>query len=87
MKYAVIQKEYLILNLFVNKYNWKDIKFPTHSKDWKKFKQNNKTIALNILFVRYNTKQMRPVYISKYNHEHDNQVILLMITNNDEHSD
>ena len=39
-------------------------------------------IALNILFVPYNTKQIRPAYISKYNHKGDNQVILLMITDN-----
>ena len=49
----------------------------------KKNEQNNKTIALNILFVPYNTKQIRPAYISKYNHERDYQVILLMITDND----
>ena len=35
---------------FINQYNWKDIDFPSHSKDWKKFEQN-KTIALNILHV------------------------------------
>ena len=64
--------------------NWKDIEFPSHSKDWKKFKQNNKTIALNILFVPQNTKQIRQTYISKYNHERDNQVILLMITDHGE---
>ena len=60
------------------------IEFPSHSKDWKKFEQNNKTIALNILFVPYNTKQIRPAYISKYNHERDNHVVLLMITNDNE---
>ena len=65
---------------FINNYNWKDIEFSSHSKDWKKFEQNNNTIALNILFVPYNTKQIRPAYISKYNHKRDNQVILLMIT-------
>ena len=65
---------------FINTYNWKDIKFPSHSNDWKKFEQNNKTIALNILFVPYNTKQMRQAYISKYNSKLDSQVILLMIT-------
>ena len=54
---------------FSDKYNWKDLEFPSHSKDWKKFEQNNKTIALNILYVPYNTKQIRPTYISKYNHE------------------
>ena len=41
---------------FINNYNWKDIKFPSHSKNYKRFEQNNKTIALNILFVPYNTK-------------------------------
>ena len=56
--------------------------FPSYSKDWKNFKQNNKTIALNILFLLYNTKQIRPAYISKYNFKRDNQVNLLMITDN-----
>ena len=71
-----------IINIspFINNYNWKDIEFPSNSKDWKKFEQNNKTIALNILFVPYNTKQMRQAYISKYNSKLDSQVILLMIT-------
>ena len=64
----------------VNNYNWKDIEFPSHSKDWRKFEHNNKTIALNILYVPYNTKQIKQAYISKYNNEHDNQVNLLMIT-------
>ena len=36
---------------FIDQYNWKEIDFPSHSKDWKKFEQNNKTIALNILFA------------------------------------
>ena len=68
---------------FINTYNWKDIKFPSHSNDWKKFKQNNKTIALNIIFEPYNTKQIRPADISKYNYKRDNQVVLLMITDNE----
>ena len=28
----------------------------------------------------YNTEEIRPAYISKYDHKRDNQVILLMIT-------
>ena len=48
-----------------DQYNWKGIEFPSHSKDWKKFEQNNNTIALNILYVPYNTEQ---TYISKYIH-------------------
>ena len=57
------------LKPFNDNYNWKDLEFPSHSKDWKKFEQNNKIIALNILFVPYNSKQIRPAYISKYNHK------------------
>ena len=44
------------LKSFINNYNWKDIEFPSHSKDRRKFEQNNKTIALNILYVSYNIK-------------------------------
>ena len=68
------------LRSFINNYSWKDIQFPSHLKDWRKFEQNNKTIALNILYVPYNTKQIRQAYISKYNNEPDNQVNLLMNT-------
>ena len=39
------------LRSFINNYSWKDIQFPSHLKDWRKFEQNNKTIALNILYV------------------------------------
>ena len=70
------------LKTFINNYNWKGTEFPSHSKDLKKFEQNSKTIALNILYVPYNTKQIIPEFISKYNHKRDNQVILLMITDN-----
>ena len=68
------------LKPFINNYNWKDIEFPSHSKDWRKFECNNKTIALNILYVPHNTKQIRQAYISKYNNGRDNQVNLVMIT-------
>ena len=50
-------------------------------RDWKKFEQNNKKIAFNILFVPYTTEEIRITYKSKYNHERKNRVILLMITN------
>ena len=68
------------LEPFINKYNWKDIEFPSHSKDWRKFECNNETIVSNILYVPYNTKEIRQAYISKHNDERDNQVNLLMIT-------
>ena len=44
---------------FINNYNWKDIEFPSHSKDWRKFECNNKAIALNILYVPYKTEEIR----------------------------
>ena len=68
------------LKPFINNYNWKDIEFPSHSKDWRKFECNNKAIALNTLYVPYNTKEIREAYISEHNDEHNNQVDLLMIT-------
>ena len=40
---------------------------------------NYKSIALNILFVPYNTENTRPAYKSKDNFKRENQVILLMI--------
>ena len=66
--------------LFINNYNWKDIEFPSHSKDWRKFECNNKAIALNILYVPYKTKEIRQAYISEHNDKRNNQVNLLMIT-------
>ena len=68
------------LKRFINRYDWKDTNFPSHKEDWTTFEKNNKSIALNILHVPYNTKQIRPSCISKYNCGRENQVILLMIT-------
>ena len=75
-----IQKEYQKTKPFVNQHNWKDIDFPSHQKYWKKFEKNNATIALDILFVPYNTKEIRAAYKSKNNNGRENEVILLMIT-------
>ena len=68
------------LEAFINNYNWKDIEFPSHSEDWRKFECNNKAIALNILYVLYNTKEIRQAYIPEHNNERNNQANLLMIT-------
>ena len=65
---------------FIDQYDWKEIDFPSTGKDWKKFESNNKSIALNILYVPYNTEKIRHAYKSKYNSTRQNQVILLMIT-------
>ena len=65
---------------YINQGNWKDIKFPSDKEDWKTFQQNNKEIALNILFMPHNKEEIWPAYISEHNHKRKNQVILLMIT-------
>ena len=65
---------------FIEQYNWKEIDFPSHKKDWRKFELNNKSIALNVLHVRYNTEKIRNAYKSKYNLKRENEVVLLMIT-------
>ena len=36
---------------FIDQYNWKEINFPSHEKDWKRFESINELIALNILYV------------------------------------
>ena len=66
---------------FINNYKWNDINFPATKKDSNKFEVNNKNIALNILYVPYNTKKIEIAYKSKYNLIRDNQIILLMISN------
>ena len=64
---------------FIEKHNWEEIDFPSTSKDWKKFECNNE-IALNILYVPYNTKKINIAYKSKNNLTQKRQIILLMIS-------
>ena len=86
------------LRPFIDNYDWTEIEFPAHSKDWRKFECNNKTIALNVLCVSYNdrqeevndegnefdgTKYIRHAYTSKHNKKRDTQVNLLMIENDE----
>ena len=52
---------------FIDQYNWEGIDFPAGIKDWKKFERNNKTIALNILYIPPNTKTINLACKSKYN--------------------
>ena len=68
------------IKLFIEEYNWKDIDFPSTSKDWKKFELNNE-VALNIFYVPHNTKKIEIAYKSKHNLTREKQIILLMIIN------
>ena len=65
---------------FIEEYNWKDIDFPSTSKDLKKFELNNE-VALNILYVPHNTKKIEIAYKSKHNLTREKQIILLMVSN------
>ena len=60
-----------------------DTDFSSYQREWEEFEQNNTSIALNILFVSYNSEEIKLAYKSNYN-KRKNQVILLMI--NDESS-
>ena len=57
-----------------------DADFSSHQRDWEEFEQYNTLIALNILFVSYNSEEIKLAYKSNYN-KRKNQVILLMINN------
>ena len=46
----------LKIKYFIEQCVWKEIDFPSHKKDWKKFELNNGSIALNILYVPYNSE-------------------------------
>ena len=82
MKLMITQKEYSNIKPFIEKYNWKDIDFPSTSKDWKKIELNNE-VALNILYAPHGTKKTEIAYKSKHNLTREKQVILLMISNDE----
>ena len=72
------------INKLINRYDWSRINFPSQVGDWKKFELNNKSVALNVLYVPYGDKTIRHAYKSKkYNLKRENQVILLMIRDNE----
>ena len=50
------------IKLFIDQYNWKEIYFQVHKKDWNQLEKNSKTIALNMLYVPYNTEEIRHSY-------------------------
>ena len=57
---------------FIDQCDWKEINFPSHKKDCNEFETNNKTIALNILYVLYSTEEIRHAYKSKNNLKREN---------------
>ena len=65
-------------NIF-RKVKHEDKDFSLHQTDWKNFEQNNKSIALNVLFASQNSEEITLVYKSKHYFKWENNVLLLMI--------
>ena len=55
-----------------------------HKRDRENFEENNKSIALNILFSSKDSEEITLLYKSEYNLERENKVLLLMINDDDE---
>ena len=70
------------IKLFINKYNWKGINYPSKKDGWKTFEKNNPTITLNILYIK--EKEICSVYISEINSNYEKQIIPLAIPNEEE---
>ena len=69
------------LKPYFNNYNCEGIDFPAGPKEWIKSEKNNKTIALNVLYIPRNTKTISVAYRSEYNNKRKKQVSLLLINN------
>ena len=54
---------------FIDQDNWKEISLLSHQKYWK---------SLN--YIPHNIEEIKHAFVSKYNTNHENQVILLIIT-------
>ena len=78
LNYNKINEKYLKK---IEKLKRVDIDLSSHQRDWEIFEQENNSIALNVLFVSYNSEEIKIAYKSNYN-KRKNQVTLLMI--NDE---
>ena len=63
-----------------NKYNWKGINDPPGINDWEVFEKNNETVDVNILYIK--NEKIHNTYVSKHNSIQENQIILLMISEN-----
>ena len=77
----IMKKEFE--NIF-EKIKHEDKYFLSYKKDWEKFEQNNKEIALNVLFSSKDSEEIILLYKSKYNLERENKVLLLMINDDKE---
>ena len=66
---------------FINNLNWEIINFPPEEQDYRTFEMNNKSIALNVLYIEKQGK-IGHLYKSEFNEAREKQVILLMMNDN-----
>ena len=64
---------------FINKYSLAGINILSEKNGWKKFEKSNVTIALYVLHAE--KEKIYSTYVSKHNSNHDKQVYLLIILN------
>ena len=68
----------------MKKIKHEDKDFSSHKREWENFEQNNKDIALNVLFLSKDSEEKTLLYKSEYNLERENKVLLLMINDDNE---
>ena len=61
------------IKLFINKYKWEVINYPSKIDDWKTFEKNDPTIGLNSLYIK--EQVICPPYTSKINSNGKKQII------------
>ena len=75
LNYKEIKKDPQIITkikLFINRYDWEEINFPSVKDDWKKFEKSDVTIALNVLHAK--KEKIYPAYVSKNNSNRENKL-------------
>ena len=66
----------------IEKFKQVDTDFSSHQREWEEFEQIDTLIVLDVLFVLYNSEEIKLAYKLRYNYKRKKHVILLMI--NDE---
>ena len=70
------------IKIFTDAYNYKDINYPSGKDEQMNFEKNNPKIALIVLYTE--KEKICPGCLSKHNSKHEDQVILLIVSNKGE---
>ena len=66
-----------------NNFYWNNINFSPQEQDYKTFEMNNKSIAMNVLYVQSDTGKISHLYKSEFNKTREKQSILLILTDDE----